>query len=290
MASLDNLIPSSVLGELIYTNLRKVTVAADVCNRYAQGLVAQYGDSVKIPSLSSVASAAYTKNTAISYGSADSASTILQLNQQKYFATNIDMIDNSRAMGNIAGIIMNDGVAALKEDADTYILQTVMSNGAAIVGGSTTRALGTTSVPVSVNADASGVLAYVGRVAQRLDEANVPQDGRWMIAPPWFHNYMVQNKLIDTRGTSNDEVYTNGRVGKVLGFDVRVSANVTNATAAGSHIYAGIAPSVEFADILVNAEMRELEQYFGIGVRALYVYGGVVSRGDTLLKGVISQA
>ena len=288
--ALNNLIPAEVMGALIYTNLRKVRVAADVCNSYAQGLISSYGDSVKIPSVSSVTASAYTKNAAISYGSVDSASVILQLNQQQYFAKNIDMIDENRSIGAVAGIVFSDGVSALKESADQYILQTVMSNGAGVIGGTSARALGTTATPINVSAAASGVLDYVGRVAQRMDEGSVPQEGRWMIVPPWFHNYMVQNKLTDLRGLSNDQVYTNGRVGQIMGYDVRVSANLTNATAAGSHIYAGVANSVEFADDLVNAEMRELETYFGIGVRALYVYGGVVARGDTLVKGVISQS
>lgn len=84
MASLANVIPSEVMGELIIVDLRKQLVAADVCNGYAQGLINNYGDSVKIPSLQSQTASDYDKDSTLTYGSVDSASVILQVNQQKY--------------------------------------------------------------------------------------------------------------------------------------------------------------------------------------------------------------
>ena len=290
MASLANTIPSEVMGELIIVDLRKQLVAADVCNNYADGLIQNFGDSVKIPSVQSQSVSDYTKNSTITYGSVDSASVILQVNQQKYFASSIDSIDERQSVGNIAGIVLNDGVAALAEAADSYILQTTMSNGAGIKGGSGNSALGTSTTPLSVSANTSGVLNFFGRMMQRMDESNVPQAGRWAIIPPWMHSYVVQNKLVDARGVANDEAYSNGKIGRILGFDLRVSSNATNATTGTkSEVFAGYQQSVEFADNLVNAEIRELETKFGEGVRGLYVYGSVVARANTLLKAVVSQ-
>jgi hypothetical protein len=288
--ALDNLIPSELMNAYVITQLQKEQVAANAISNDYASLVANFGDSVKIPSLESLTASDYTKNSSLTYGTLDSAGTILSINQQKYIANSVDFIDNAQAIANITQTVMDETSYALSLAADTYLLQTVFTNGAGIVGGSTTRALGTSTSAISVSADASGVLNYVGRVAQRMDENDVPQAGRWIIVPPWFHNYLVQNKVIDTRGTANDETFANGRVGRVLGFDIRVSNNLTNATAAASHIYAGIRKSVEFADKLINMEIRPLETKFGYGVRGLYVFGAVVSRADTLVKGYITQA
>jgi len=287
--ALDNLIPSELMNAYVITQLQKEQVAANVISNDYATLVSNYGDSVKIPSLEALTASDYTKNSTLTYGTLDSAGTILQINQQKYIANSVDFIDDDQAISNITQTVMDETSYSLALTADTYLLQTTFSAGAGIIGGTGTRALGTASTPITVNSAASGVLDYVGRVAQRMDEGDVPQMGRWLVVPPWFHNYLVQNKVIDTRGTANDETFANGKVGRVLGFDIRVSNNLTNASASGSHIYAGIRKSVEFADKLINMEIRQLETKFGYGVRGLYVFGAVVARGDTLVKGIVSQ-
>lgn len=293
MASLENFISSEVMSALMIEQLQKVLVAGDVVNTQYAGTISAAGDSVTIPSLQDFDVSDYTKNQTITYGELDSSSVKLSIDQQKYFAKVVDKIDDDRANMNIVPVVANYGAYIMGKAADTYILQTAMSTDAGITGGTGERALGTSSTAVNVYPDTtagSGVLGYVGRLAQRLDENDVPQEDRFLIVPPWFHSYLTINKVLETRGIENQETYSNGRVGRLMGFDVRVSNNLTNASAAKSEIFAGHRTSVAFAGNIVDMSIKDLETKFGIGVRGLYIYGSKVVRANALAKGVITQS
>jgi len=291
--SLNNFIPADVMGAFILERLEKVLVAGNVVNTDYQGLITQQGDSVKIPSMGDIDTSDYTNNETLSYGNVDSAGQILNIDQAKKFVKQVSLVDSKQAAALIIPEVARRGAFEIAKDVDTYILQTIMPSGALTVGGTGTSALGTSSTPVNVNiseSTTSGVIGYVGRLSQRLDEADVDQEGRFLVCPPWFHNYLVQNKVLETDGSvSAEDAYTNGRVGRVMGFDVRVSNNLTNASAAGSHIFAGTVSSVTFAGNLIDSQVIDLESKFGTGIRGLYIYGAKTVLGEATAFGVISQ-
>ena len=292
MSSLDAFIPSEVLTALVVDKLRKKLVAGDVILR----LDASGKDSISIPTLSEGSVSSYTKNSTITYSAADAASQILQINQNYSYARSVDKVDTDSAMQNVVVKIVDDASFQLAKQADTYLLQTVMSDGAITVGGSTVRALGTSTTPISVVIDdsdhLSGVLDYLGRMSQRLNEVDVATEGRWAIVPPWFHSYLSISKVLETNGSVDaNDVYSNGKVGRALGFDIRVSNNLTNAITAGSHIYAGSYDAVAFADSMADpVQIIDLQTTHGYGVKGLYRYGGKAIQGAALAKGIVSQA
>jgi len=290
--SLENFISSEVMSALIVERLKTQLVAGDVVNTQYAGTIANAGSSVTIPSLEDFDVSTYTKNSTITYSSLDSSSVTMYVDQYKHFSFSVDKIDDDRANRNLIPVIQEQGAHKLSKAADTYILQTVMSEGAGITGGSSARALGTTSTPIEVGSDttSSGVLSYIGRMSQRLDENDVPQDGRFLVVPPFIHNQLTINKVLEVRGTDNEQLYQNGRVGRVNGFDVRVSNNVTNASAAKAEIFAGHMASVAFVDKLIDFNiLPTMQDTFGIGVRGLYIYGAKVVQANALAKGIITQ-
>lgn len=293
MPSLANMVPSEVMGAFILDRLEKVLVAGDVVNTEYAGVISAYGDSVKIPSLGDSTVSDYTKNSTLSYGNLDSSSQILNINQAKYFATSVDKIDDSQSIANIIPVIADRGASDLAKEADSYILQDVMPSGALTVGGTGNRALGTSGSPINVSistTSASGVLSYLGRMAQRLDEADVPQEDRFAVVPPWFHNYLVINRVVSPALDSETQ-YQNGRIGApVMGFDVRVSNNLTNATTTGSHIIAGHKSACAFAGNVVETRIFDMETKIATAVRSLYVYGAKAVSGKAIALGHITQS
>lgn len=291
MSSLEAFIPSEVLTGLVVDKLRKTLVAGDVI----MSLDASGKDSIAIPTLSEGSVSDYTKNSTITYSAADAASQVLYIDQFKSYARGVDKVESDAAMTDVVRKVVDDASYQMAKSADTYLLQTVMSDGAGTTGGTGTRALGTTGTPISVVIEdsdhSSGVLDYVGRISQRLDEADVPTENRWMICPPWFASYLDINKVLVTDGSvSADDIYANGRVGRALGFDIRISNNVTNATAAKSEIFAGHIDSVAFADSMADpVQIVDLQTTHGYGVKGLYRFGGKVIQSTALAKGIVTQ-
>ncbi len=293
MANLANIIPSEVMSALFVEKLRTLLVAGNVVNTTYAGTISAAGNSVLIPTLGDVTVSDYTKNQAVTYSSMDSSSQVLYVDQQKLYAVVVDKTDDAQAIKNIVPEIVNKGAYEMQKAADEYLLQTVMPSGALINGGTGVRAIGTSDTAITVQSsstNASGAIDYIGRLSQRMDENDVPIDNRFIVCPPWFHNYLVKEKVLQTDGSVDaNDAFANGRIGRVSGFDVRVSNNVTNASAAGSHILAGHMTSTSFVDKVIETSIKDLETKVGIGVRSVYIYGAKVVSGKSLCLGYITQ-
>lgn len=293
--ALSNFIPSELMNEMILSRLRKNLVAVDVVSQDYAPMLSKFGDSVKIPSLTTSAGAqSYTRDSTISYSGVSDSSQILTIDQEKYFAYSIDMVDSQQSAVNIANETAYQAGRDLAEAADAYLLQTLFLAGALTIGGTGTRFLGDSSTAVSIAAantavTASGAINYLGRMSQRLDEADIPADDRWVICPPWFVNYLVQEKVLQAPSVDGEAAYQNGRVGRAYNFDVRTSTNLTNYNAASSHIYAGHKSAVQFAGKMIEARSFPMETKFAEAVRGLYTYGAKVVRGYGLAYGRITQ-
>lgn len=286
--SLANVIPSEVMSALVVDKMRKLQVAGDVVNRNYSGVITGAGDSVKIPSVGDITVSDHTKNSTITYSPVDSSSQVLNIDQAKKFAVAVDSVDEVQAIMNLVPVLVDKGAYELSDAADIYLLQTTMENGAQVTGGSSKRALGTAATPIVVSADTT--VNYLSRLQLRLDEENVPTEGRFCVCPSWFHSYLTQEKILETAGSVNaDDQFSNGKVGRAFGFDIRVSNNVKNAKTTASRIFAGHVMSTTFAEQLIELTVKDLETQFGTGVRGLYVYGAKVIQGKALAKGIISQ-
>jgi hypothetical protein len=296
--SLAAFIPSEIMNQVILHNLNRDLVAVDAISRDYEGLLAGGGDSVKIPYIQTVTASTYTRDSTLTYSGLGGTSTTLSVDQQRYFAYSVDFANEAQAAANVANEIFMQASWTLRDAADAYLLKTLYVADALTISGTTGSAsyLGAAADAVKVygygtgSLNGSGALAYLGRMSQRLDEANVPTDQRWAIVPPWFHSYLVQEKCLTSTSTDGNDAYSNGRVGRAYGMDIRVSTNLTNATAAASEIVAGHKTAVQFAGKLVNSEIIKLETKFAEGVRGLYLYGAKVVQPYAVCLGYVTQS
>jgi hypothetical protein len=301
MASiLASMIPSEVMNQFVVEKLNKQLVAGNAVARDYQSTSVKGGDSYKIPTISATAASNYTLNQTLTYGAIGATSVVLTIDQMKYFTYSVDKVDNKMAAVNAVNAIANQAAYSLAEAADTYLLQTVMAGGTTSAG-SGTRALGISGTSISIvptQAEVTGslsaavpVMKYLGRMAQRLDEADVPQSDRILIIPPWFQSYLVAAKILTTYNTTQDNAYDNGMVGRAYGFDIRVSTNLLRATAAAdSQVIALHKSAVQFVDQVVDSEIKDLETMFGTGIRGLYIYGAKLVQPTAVAVGSVTQA
>ena len=287
MASLKSLIPSKLLTAMVEETMRKGLVFGDVVNTDYEGIIKSAGDSVRIPVIGDVTVSDHTVNDTLTYESLDAADMLLEITEQKRFSFAVDIVDEKQSIVSAAQLYADRAAYQLRDQADQFI--SAKHSGAGI-----TSDLGTTGTPLEITAAAStgsyiSVYELLSRIAKGLDNANVPQEGRFVVIPPWLHAKMVLAGMLQYQN-GDVQAYLNGSVGRLMGFDVRMSTNVVNYNTTGSKVMAGTDRAISFAGQLLNVETLNLETKYGTGVRGLYVYGAKVVQADALAVATVSEA
>ena len=266
--SLTNFI-GEVWSAQILQSLQKALVygQAPVINRDYEGDVKGKGDTVRIVAHGPITIDNYDKTTGIGDPEdLDDASTVLEITQSKYFNFRIEDIDKAQMNVALMESATRDAAYQLAEVADEYIAGIMAAQAGSAVGadGSDKIFDGTTDI----------VTEELLEVKQKLDEANVPTPGRWIIIPPWVSKVMFQEDTITTPPWSGvEKVMLNGQIGRLYGFDILQSNNVPNA--AGDHykILAGVGRATTFADSVNETEAYRPDKFFADALRGLHCYG-----------------
>jgi hypothetical protein len=175
------------------------------------------------------------------------------------------------------GLAMERASYNMKDTIDQDVAS-VMA--AAVPSGNT---LGTLASPKTDLATAGYPYNYLTELSVKLDEANVPSDGRFVIVPPWFHGLLQQDaKFVSSGSPQAEQRLTNGMIGQAAGFQVLKSNNVPNVSAAKYQIIAGHGMATTLAEQLTKVEALRLQTTIGDGVRGVWVWGRKVVRPTAL--------
>ena len=134
-------------------------------------------------------------------------------------------------------------------------------------------------------ADPLDVMAFMARL---LDEQNVPEEGRWFVAPPSWYEQLSQSgsKLMSVDYNAGQGSLRNGLVssGKLRGFNMYKSNNVAAASTASGKCLAGHISAAATAQAITQTEVLRDPDSFGDIVRGLHVYGCDVLRSEALVS------
>jgi len=268
--------------------LRKLMVYADCCNTNYEGELKEIGDSVRIQTVADVALSAYTRNTAISSTTLTTTDLVLTVDQGRAFNFKWDDVDNAQAIQGIMAEAMSRAAYLLKDEADQYIAALMAA------GVSTTTPDNTLPAATSVGTGAGDddPFAILVNLAVVLDKANVPDNGRWAVIPPWYAGELLKDPRRSSFGTSqNLRSYADGFMGtdQVSGLRCYRSNNVPNTSEAYT-IIAGYDDAVTFANQITKFDTREAPDGFFNYNMGLMVYGGKVTRAYGLASIVATQA
>lgn len=270
--AVDNFIPEIWANRIIQAN-DKALVYGSVVNRDYEGEIRQYGDTVHINEIGDVTIGTYTKNsTTITPENLTDAQRSLVIDQSKYFAFEVDDIDKAQTKPKIMNEAMRKAGYGLRDDADQYIAG--LHGDAGITSG-----LGTTATPIEVTS--ANVLDYISLVGQKMDEGNIPTSGRWMVAPAWFF-HKINLAKIDLQNP-NQDLITNGHMGRVFGVELYMSNNVVNTSSAKYKILCGDRSAISFAQQILSLEAYRPENAFSDAVKGLMVYGAKVVKPSNLV-------
>lgn len=290
--AIDGFIPTIWSAQLL-VSLKKALVYGQsaVVNTNYEGEIADVGDTVKINAIGPITVRDYTKNgTIVSPDQLTESQSFLTIDKAKYFNFMVDDIDDVQAKPDVMGQAMEEAAYAMANSTDTII--------ATAMAAAAPERVGTTAVPKTISA-ATDAYNFLVDLKVSLDEANVPEAGRFCIIPAWYEGQMLKDDrftksfLTQVSGAS----LINGFVARVAGFDLLLSNNSVHNGAAGTtgttgdeyQILGGHRMATSFADQISKIEAYRPEDRFADAVKGLHVYGTKVIRPEALAKLTVTR-
>jgi N4-gp56 family major capsid protein len=271
--AITNMIPQ-IWSARILQKLEKNLVFGQpgVINRDYEGEIRADGDRVHVHSFNDLTIATYVKNsTTITYEELTDTRVTLLIDQSKYFAFKVDDIDEAQMRPKLIDAASDRAAYQLAETADRYI--------SGLYAGASTSAPDNTIETTQFTV--ANVYSKVVSLAQKMDEGNIPAEGRFAIIPPWVKALLLQDSNFLSAQSS---AVLNGQVGQIAGINLLVSNNVTTTGTSPVvyHMVAGVPAAWTYAEQIVNVEGLRLEGSFADAVRGLHLYGAKVLDGARL--------
>lgn len=254
---------STIWHAALLENFHQSTFVVPTCNSEYEGDIVNGGESVNITGFTSPTIGSYS-GTVTTQALTDSTQA-LAIDQKKYYSFSVDDVDRAQSAGSFEPIT-RDAAAGLADDAENFVLTTMLSGG---------TSAGTTAVTTPALA-----FSAIAAIRTALVKAKVPTAERYLVVNPEAAGFLMgeASKLLpaDTAGT--DETLRNGVIGRVLGMTVieSPSSSLTNSSKPVFIGYHG--PSFAFASQLLKTEAQRMEAAFADQIRGLHVYGGKVLR------------
>lgn len=273
--AVDTFIPEVWNANLI-TAINKTLVLGDpgvTINTNYEGDIAEAGDTVHIGTIADPTISDYVKNvTVINPATLTTTDQTLIIDQCKYYAIEVDDVDKrqAKAGGSLLKTAATRAGYQLRKTADTFI-------GARMVAGA-----GTVLTPRKISAAAADV-AYqvIVDLKKVFDNLDIPHEGRFVAVHPDYYNALALDKrFTDASAYGSNRLITNGEVGSILGFTIKMSTNLPAGTVQtgtqGVFIIAGTSQGMTFAQQINKSEAYRPESSFSDAIKGLHLYGGKV--------------
>ena len=289
----------SVYSKKVLNFFRKASVAEAITNTDYTGEISAFGDSVKIIKEPVISVSDYTRGSDTSQTMLTDQELTLVVDSAKAFKFIVDDIETNMSHVNFKEVASSSAAYALKDSYDAAVLATMFSGVSAsspdhIIGSDSGTAdssmsHATNSVDL-LGSDGTGVdaLDLMARMARKLDDQNVPEEGRWFVAGPQFYEELGKSgsKLLSVDFNAGQGSIRNGLVssGKLRGFDMYKSNNIAATSSASGKVMAGHMSSTATANTILSTEVIRDPSSFGDIVRGLHVYGAKVLRPEALVS------
>jgi hypothetical protein len=292
----------SIYSRKVLNFFRKSSVVEAITNTDYAGEISAYGDSVKIIKEPVISVSDYTRNTDTTETRLTDQEINLVVDSAKAFKFIVDDIETNMSHVNFKEVATSSAAYALRDSYDAAVIANMFSGVSSsspdhIIGADAAAATqtmgqhqgGTNSIDLT-GSDGTGTdpLDVMAFMAKLLDEQNVPEEGRWFVAPPAWYEQLSQSgsKLMSVDFNAGQGSIRNGLVssGKLRGFDMYKSNNIAAASTASGKVLAGHISSTATAQTIISTETLRDPTSFGDIVRGLHVYGSKVLRPEALVS------
>ena len=234
----DKFIPEIWSDEIIAAYKSSLIMAPLVSKMSFKG---KKGDTLHIPKPTRGSAVAKTASTQVTLQAATESEVQVLVNQHWEYSRLIEDITEVQALASLRRFYTEDAGYALAKVVDTQLVQL----GRFVQGG------GGTSAYSGAFSGADGTTAYVGtagaltdaairRTIQRLDDADVPMDGRQLVIPPSSRNTLMginrytEQAFVGEAGRGN--TIRTGEVGELYGVKVFVTTNADTTATGGNRV------------------------------------------------------
>lgn len=289
----------SVYSKKVLNFFRKASVCEAITNTDYAGEITAYGDSVKIIKEPVISVSAYTRGSDTTATKLTDQEVNLVVDNANAFKFIVDDIETSMSHVNFKEVASSSAAYALRDAFDAAVIAEMFAGVSAaapnhILGSDDATDLaagtfdGTGNLDIGLGTSEHDPLDVMAHMARLLDEQNVPEEGRWFLAPPSFYEQLSQasSKLMSVDFNAGQGSIRNGLVssGKLRGFDMYKSNNIAATTNAAGKILAGHISSTATAQTITSTEVIRDPDSFGDICRGLHVFGAEVLRPEALVS------
>jgi len=273
-----------IFSKKVQVAFRKASVVEAITNTDYTGEISQFGDTVNIIKEPQISVYDYTRHTSFNATDLTDEELTMQVDQAKAFQFEVDDLEKRFSHVNWQQVASDNAAYKLKDAMDSNVL-------AAIAASGTSNTYGSVSSPILTGHDSGETdpLDVLARLARLLDDQNVPEENRWVVAKPAFYEELAKtnSKLLSIDYNAGQGSLRNGLIasGELRGFKMYKSNNVADATGTGSYtgeslplVLAGHMSAVATAQALSTVETVRSTDYFADIVRGLLVWGRKVLR------------
>jgi N4-gp56 family major capsid protein len=275
-----------IWSDEIVAAYKKNLVAANLIKKMS--FKGKKGDTVHIPSPTRGSASVKAASTQVTLIAATETEVQVLINKHYEYSRMIEDIVEAQALSSLRSFYTDDAGYALAKQVD----QDVINLGRLSQGGAGARyagafigSNGTTAYDYTTDNQAALTDAAIRRSIQRLDDSDVPMDGRFFIVPPSTRNTLMglarftEQAFVGEQGGSN--TIRNGEIGDVYGVKVYVSTNADTPNDANDG--SGTAQPARIA-LMAHKDAFVLVEQVGIRSQTQYKqeYLGTLFTADTL--------
>ena len=288
-----------IYSKKVLNFFRKASVVEAITNTDYSGEINAYGDSVKIIKEPVITVYQYERGADITKTALTDQETSLVVDTANAFKFIVDDIETSMSHVNFKEVAASSAAYALRDAFDEGVIATMFAGVSAsspnhILGSDSATDLaagtfdGTGNLDIGFGTDEHDPLDIMAYMARLLDEQDIPEEGRWFLAPPSFYEQLGQSssKLMSVDFNAGQGSIRNGLVssGKLRGFDMYKSNNVATPSNAAGKILGGHMSSTATAQTITSTEVLRDPDSFGDICRGLHVYGAKVLRPEAMVS------
>ncbi len=265
-----------VWSDEIIAAYKKNLVAANLFKKMS--MKGKKGDVMHFPSPARGSAAVKTASSQVTLIAESGTEKTVTINQHYEYSRLIEDFAEVQALSSLRRFYTDDAGYALATRIDTSLIElgrgaqagsgTAAYNKAYLAGDGSTFYVDGTNVGTALTD------AGLRRAIQRLDDADVPMDGRFLIVPPSTRNTMMGlARFTEQAFVGDGATIRNGQIGDVYGVKVFVTTNADTATTTTTRIA-----------LLAHPEAFVLVDQLGVRVQTQYKqeYLGTLLTADTL--------
>jgi N4-gp56 family major capsid protein len=268
-----------IWSDEIVAAYKKNLVAANLFKKMS--FVGKKGDTVHIPSPTRGTAAIKAANAQVTLQAATEGDIAVSIDKHYEYSRLIEDIVEAQALSSLRRFYTDDAGYALAKQVDTSLIQlgrTFNGGSGVTYSGAYIGGDGTTAYNSGTPNASALTSAGIRRTVQRLDDADVPMEGRFFLIPPSARNTLMgiseytAQSFVGEVGAGN--TIRNGEIGSLYGIPVFVSSNADTATGAARIALMGHKDAAVLVEQQgVRSQTQYKQEYLGTLYTADTLYG-----------------